>query len=95
LRSDRALAREIQGEIEKTTGEQVAVSMRDGIAGLRGRLSSHEAALEAGHLAGRFDMVREVVNDIVFPGKMRFKYLRKVSRNSPAGSSMWSSLVVA
>ncbi len=79
MRSDRALAREIQGEIEKTTGERVAVSMRDSIAGLRGRLSSHEAALEAGHLAGSFDMVREVVNDIVFPGKMRFKYQRKVS----------------
>ena len=77
--SDRALAREIQGEIEKATGEQVAVSMRDGIARLRGRLSSHQTALDAGHLAGSFDRVREVVNDIVFPGEMRFKSPRKVS----------------
>ena len=77
--SDRALAREIQGEIEKATGEQVAVSMRDGIARLRGRLSSHQTALDAGHLAGSFDRVREVVNGIVFPGEMRFKSPRKVS----------------
>jgi glycerol-3-phosphate dehydrogenase len=79
LPSDRALAHEIQGEIEKATGEQVAVSMRDGIARLRGRLSSHQTALDAGHLAGSFDRVREVVNDIVFPGEMRFKSPRKVS----------------
>ena len=79
MRSDRALAREIQGEIEKATGEQVAVSMRDGIARLRGHLSSNQVALEAGHLAASFDKVREVVNDIVFPGKIRFKSPRKVS----------------
>jgi len=79
LANDRRLAREIQGEIEKATSEQVAVSMRDGIARLRGHSSSHQAALEAGHLAGSFDKVREVVNDIVFPGKMRFRSPRKVS----------------
>ncbi|MDH4269963.1 MAG: FAD-dependent oxidoreductase [Dehalococcoidia bacterium] len=79
MRSDRALAREIQDEIEKASGEQVAVSMKDGIAWLRGHSSSHDAALEAGHLAGSLDKVREVVNDIVFPGKMRFKPPRKVS----------------
>jgi glycerol-3-phosphate dehydrogenase len=79
LRNDRALAREIQGEIEKASGEKIAVSVSDGIARLRGRLSSHQAAVDAGHLAGSFDKVREVVNDIVFPGKMRFKPQRKVS----------------
>jgi glycerol-3-phosphate dehydrogenase len=79
LRNDRALAREIQGEAEKATGEKVAVSMRDGIARLSGPLSSHQAALEAGHLAASFDRVREVVSDIVFPGKMRFKAPRRVS----------------
>jgi glycerol-3-phosphate dehydrogenase len=79
LRGDRGLAREIQGEVEKATGERVAVSMRDGIASLHGHLSSHRAALEAGHLVGSLDKVREVVNDIVFPGKMRFKSPRKVS----------------
>jgi glycerol-3-phosphate dehydrogenase len=79
LRNDRALAREIQGEIEKATGEKTTVSMRDGIASLHGHLSSHQAALEAGYLAAGCDKVREVVNDIVFPGKMRFKSPRKVS----------------
>jgi glycerol-3-phosphate dehydrogenase len=79
LQGDRALAREIQGEIEKATGERVAVSIGDGIARLSGRLSSHQAALEAGHLAGSFEKVREVVNDIVFPGKMRLKASPRVS----------------
>ena len=79
MRSDRALAREIHGEIEKATREQVAVSMRDGIARLRGRLPSHQAALDVGHLAGSYDKVREVVNDIVFPGKMRYRPPRRVS----------------
>jgi len=79
LLGNRALAREIQGEIGKATGEQVAVSIRDGIARLRGRLSSHQATVEAGHLAASMDQVREVVNDIVFPGQMRFKPPRKVS----------------
>ena len=79
MQGDRALAREIQGEIEKATGERVAVSIGDGIARLSGRLSSHQAALEAGHLAGSFEKVREVVNDIVFPGKMRLKASPRVS----------------
>jgi len=79
LRSDRALAREIQGEIEKAIGERVTVSMRDCIARLRGHFSSHQAAVDAGHLAASFDKVREVVNDAVFPGKIRFKPPPKVS----------------
>jgi glycerol-3-phosphate dehydrogenase len=79
LRSNRSLAREIQGEIQKATGEKVAVSMRDGIVRLRGHMSSHHAAIEAGHLTADFDKAREVVNDIVFPGKMRFKPPRRVS----------------
>jgi glycerol-3-phosphate dehydrogenase len=69
----------MQGEIEKATGQEITVSMRDGIAGLRGRLSSHQAALDAGYLAAGFDKVREVVNDISFPGKMRFQAPRRVS----------------
>jgi glycerol-3-phosphate dehydrogenase len=79
LPSDRALAREIQGEIEKATRNRVAVSVKDGIAWLRGHSSSHQTALDAGHTAGSFDKVREVVSDIVFPGKVRFKSPRKVS----------------
>ena len=77
--SNRALAREIQGEMEKATGQKVAVSVIGGIASLHGHLSSHQAALEAGYVAARFDKVREVVNDIVFPGKMRFRTPRMVS----------------
>jgi glycerol-3-phosphate dehydrogenase len=77
--SDRGLSREIAGEIEKATGQQVAVSMKDGIARLRGRAASHGAAVQAGHLAGDFDKVREVVNDIVFPGKVYFRPPRKIS----------------
>ena len=77
--SDRTLACDIQGEIEKATREKVAVSVRDGIVRLRGHSSSHEAAVEAGHLAAGFDKVREAVNDIVFPGKIRFTPPRKVS----------------
>jgi glycerol-3-phosphate dehydrogenase len=79
LASDRALAREIRGEIEKATGEKIAVSVRDRIARLSGRSSSHQTALDAGHVAGGFDKVREVVNDVVFPGKMRFKPPRETS----------------
>jgi len=79
LPSNRALAREIQGEMEKATGQKVAVSVIGGIASLHGHLSSHQAALEAGYVAARFDKVREVVNDIVFPGKMRFRTPRMVS----------------
>ena len=77
--NDRTPAREIQGEIEKATREKLAVSVRDGTATLRGRLSSHQAALDAGYLAANPDKVREVVNDVVFPGKMRFRTPRRVS----------------
>jgi len=65
--------------MEKATGQKVAVSVIGGIASLHGHLSSHQAALEAGYVAARFDKVREVVNDIVFPGKMRFRTPRMVS----------------
>ena len=79
MRSDRALAREIQGEIEKSAGEKAVVSINDGIARLRGHFSSHETAVNAGHLAASFDRVRQVVNDIVFPGKVRFVRPHKIS----------------
>ena len=77
--SDRALAREIRGEIEKATRETVGVSVRDGIAWLRGHSSSHQTALDAGHVAGGFDKISEVVSDVVFPGKVRFSHPRKIS----------------
>ncbi|MFP3898257.1 MAG: FAD-dependent oxidoreductase [Dehalococcoidia bacterium] len=75
-----ALARDIQGEIEKAVGERAAVSVRDGIARLRGRFSSHQAAVDAGLLAGEIDAVREVVNDLAFPGKTRFRSPGKISQ---------------
>jgi glycerol-3-phosphate dehydrogenase len=79
LRSDKALAREIQGEIEKFTGEKAGISVNDGIARLRGRFSAHQFAVDAGHTAARFDKVRQVVNDIVFPGKVRLIRPHRIS----------------
>ena len=79
MRPDRALAGELRGEIEKATGEKTAVSVTDGIARLRGRSSSHQAAVEAGFVAASFDRVRQVVNDLAFPGKLPFRSPRRVS----------------
>ena len=79
MRGDRALAREMQGEIEKTTGEKAIVSVRNGVVGLKGRFSSNESTVNAGHIAAGFEQVRGVVNDIVFPGKVRFVRPRKIS----------------
>ena len=80
-----ALARDIQGEIEKAVGERAAVSVRDGIARLRGRFSSHQAAVDAGLLAGEIDAVREVVNDLAFPGKTRFRSPGRISHELTGG----------
>jgi glycerol-3-phosphate dehydrogenase len=85
LQNDRALAREIQGEMKKQIGEKAAVSVRDGIARLSGRFSSHLAAVEAGFLAADFDRVREVINDLVFPEKVPFRTRRKVSNELAGG----------
>ncbi|MBE0430463.1 MAG: FAD/NAD(P)-binding oxidoreductase [Dehalococcoidia bacterium] len=79
MQGDRTLARDIRGEIEKQVGEQAAVSVGEGIARLSGRCSSHDTAVQAGFLAAGFDRIREVVNDLVFPGKMRFKPRRRIS----------------
>jgi glycerol-3-phosphate dehydrogenase len=79
MQSDRALAREIQGEIEGAIAERATVSLRDGIATLRGRFSSHQAAVNAGLLAADIDGVREVVNDLTFPGKVTIKAGHRIS----------------
>ena len=76
---DEQLAGTIQGEIEKATGEKAVVSVSDDIVRLRGRFSSNESTVDAGHLAASFEQVRGVVNDVVFPGKARFIRPRKIS----------------
>jgi len=73
------LKRTIRGEIEQTTGEKVAVSVRDGIAELVGRFQSLQNAVDAGHIAAGVEQVREVVNDIDYPGKVQFVVPPKVS----------------
>jgi len=66
------LARTIRGEIEQATGEKATVAVQDGIAMLSGRFSSNQSAVDAGHTAAGFEEVREVVNDIDYPGKLPF-----------------------
>ncbi|MDY6916601.1 MAG: FAD-dependent oxidoreductase [Chloroflexota bacterium] len=63
------LARTIQGEIEEGTGEKPVVSVQDGVATLTGRFSSNQAAVDAGHIAGGFEQVRGVLNEIDYPGR--------------------------
>jgi len=79
LASGQRLAREIRGEIEKATGEKAAVALEDGIVRLSGRFGSLQKGVDAGHVAAGFEPVREVVNDIDFPGKPAFVVPDKVS----------------
>jgi glycerol-3-phosphate dehydrogenase len=73
------LARTIQGEIAQATGEKVAVSVRDNIAELTGRAGSLQNAVDAGHLAAGLEQVRQVVNEIDYPGKIPLVLPPKVS----------------
>jgi glycerol-3-phosphate dehydrogenase len=73
------LARTIQGEIAQATGEKVAVSVRDSIAELTGRAGSLQNAVDAGHVAAGSEQVREVVNDIDYPGKIPVVLPSKIS----------------
>lgn len=77
--NEEKLARTIQGEIEQETGEQVAVSIHDGVVTLSGRFSSNQVAVDAGHVAGGFEEVRGVLNDIDYPGRKPFLSPPKVS----------------
>ena len=77
--NDEKLAKDIGGEIEKATGEKPAVSVRDRIAELAGRFQSYRSAVAAGHLAAGFEQVREVVNDIDYPGRIPAQVPRKAS----------------
>ena len=73
------LARTIQGEIAQATGEKVAVSVKDSIAELTGRAGSLQNAVEAGHIAAVQEQVREVINDIDYPGKIPLVLPPKIS----------------
>ncbi len=73
------LARTIKGEIAQAIGEEVIVSVRDSIAELRGRSSSLQNAVDAGHIAAGSEQVRQVVNEIDYPGKMPVVLPPKIS----------------
>lgn len=77
--NEQSLARTVQGEIEKATGEKATVSVRDGIATLTGRFASNQSAVDAGHTAAGLEQVREVVNDIEYPGRRPFAPPPRVS----------------
>jgi len=73
------LTRTIQDEIAQATGEKVAVSVRDGIAELTGRAGSLQNAVDAGHTAAGVEQVRQVVNDIDYPGRIPVVLPPKIS----------------
>jgi len=73
------LAQTIQAEIAQATGEKVTASVRDSIAELTGRAGSLQNAIDAGHIAAGMEQVREVINDIDYPGKIPLVLPPKVS----------------
>ena len=77
--NEARLARTIQGEIEKATGEKAAVSIEDSVAMLDGRFPSNQSVVDAGHIAAGFEQVRGVVNEIDYPGRKAFALPQKVS----------------
>lgn len=77
--NEEKLARDIQGEIEEGTGEKATVSVEDGIATLSGRFTTYQSVVDAGHITGEFEQVREVLNEIDYPDKKPFTTLPKVS----------------
>jgi glycerol-3-phosphate dehydrogenase len=79
LINEERLARTIQGEIEKATGEKATVSIQDSVTRLNGQFPSSQSVVDAGHTAANFDQVRGVVNEIDYPGKIPFVPPQKVS----------------
>lgn len=73
------LARTIKGEITQATGDEATVSVRDSIAELSGRSGSLQNAVDAGHIAAGSEQVRQVVNEIDYPGKIPVVLPSKVS----------------
>ena len=77
--NEEKLARTIQGEIEKATGEKAVVSIEDSVARLDGQFPSNQSAVDAGHISAGFEQVRGVVNEIDYPGRKPFALPQKVS----------------
>ncbi len=73
------LARTIQREIEKATGEKATVSIEDSVVRLDGRFASNQSAVDAGHIAAKSEHVRGVLNEIDYPGRIPFVPPKKVS----------------
>jgi len=73
------LARTIQGEIKKAVGEKATVSIEDSVVRLSGQFPSNQSVVDAGHIAGSFEQVRGVLNEIDYPGKKPFIPPQKVS----------------
>jgi glycerol-3-phosphate dehydrogenase len=77
--NEARLARTIQGEIEKATGEKATVSIEGSVARLSGQFPSNQSVVDAGHIAADFEQVRGVVNEIDYPGRKPFVPPQKVS----------------
>jgi len=73
------LARTIQGEIKKAVGEKATVSIEDSVVRLSGQFPSNQSVVDAGHIAGSFEQVRGVLNEIDYSGKKPFIPPQKVS----------------
>ncbi|NOR78662.1 MAG: hypothetical protein GQ523_09650, partial [Methanophagales archaeon] len=82
--NERDLSRTIQGEIKKAVGEKATVSVEDSIVRLSGQFPSNQSVVDAGHIAGSFEQVRGVLNEIDYPGKKPLIPPQKVS-NELAG----------
>ena len=77
--NEKRLARTIQGEIAKATGERATVSIEDSVVRLSGQFPSNQSVVDAGHIAANFEQVRGVVNQIDYPGRKPFVPPQKVS----------------
>ena len=76
---ERELSRTIQGEIKKAVGEKATVSIEDSIVRLSGQFPSNQSVVDAGHIAGSFEQVRGVLNEIDYPSKKPLIPPQKVS----------------
>ena len=77
--NEAKLARTIQGEIEKATGEKATVSIEDSVARLSGQFPSNQSVVDAGHIAASFEQVRGVVDEIDYPDRKPSVPPQKVS----------------
>ena len=77
--NEKKLARTIQGEIAKATGEKATVSIEDSVVRLSGQFPSNQSVVDAGHIAANFEQVRGVVNEIDYPGRKPFIPPQKLS----------------